>query len=147
MNKRHGAAKGWPAKAAPEYRVWLHIRQRCRNPTDAAYSYYGERGITFSEAWEEYPAFLADVGPRPSDKHTIERIDNDKGYEPGNVTWVTRKQQARNRRSSLIYTWKGEDMCLAELCEREGVPYQLTWERIKKRGRSLEEAVAMGRPR
>jgi hypothetical protein len=84
---------------APEYAVWTGIKMRCFNPNATGYKYYGGRGITMCERWRRsYSAFRADVGPRPSRAHSIDRIDNDGNYEPGNVRWATYRQQARNKR-------------------------------------------------
>lgn len=106
----------------PEYRAWQLARLRCTSPTHPAYASYGGRGITFHAAWLDDPAaFIAHVGPRPSPKHEIDRIDNDRGYEPGNVRWATRKENDRNRRSNRMLTCWGATRTLVEWCERLGL--------------------------
>jgi len=103
----------------PEHGVWEGIKRRCFMPNEVAYQHYGERGITMDPRWrDDFAAFLADVGRRPSPKHTIERIDVDGHYEPGNVRWATLKEQARNKRNNRLITLRGETLTLAEWCER-----------------------------
>ena len=83
----------------PENRIWAVMIQRCHNPKNTVFAYYGGSGITVCQKWRDsFEAFLSDVGPRPSDKHSIDRIDNSKGYEPGNCKWSTREEQAANKR-------------------------------------------------
>lgn len=90
---KHGASG-----RLPEYAVWKTMRQRCMNPNCADYPDYGGRGITVTDRWSEFGAFIADMGRRPSDQHSIDRIDNDRGYEPGNCRWADDFTQASNRR-------------------------------------------------
>jgi hypothetical protein len=85
----------------PEYGCWQAMRQRTGNPNNPSWEYYGGRGITMCEQWNDYEVFKADVGPRPSPKHTLDRIDPDGNYEPGNVRWATPWQQMNNRRISV----------------------------------------------
>ncbi len=81
------------------YRTWVGMNNRCSSPTNKDYPNYGGRGITVCERWQaSFPDWLADVGGRPTPKHSIDRIDNSRGYEPGNVKWSTITEQNRNRR-------------------------------------------------
>lgn len=94
--KRHGyAGRG---KRTPEYNVWISMRRRCMCETDKSYPDYGGRGITICRRWDSFPAFLEDMGKRPSLDHSIDRIDNNAGYYPGNCRWATRSQQQKNKR-------------------------------------------------
>ena len=84
-----------------EFDVWRSARHRCSNPKSHAWKNYGGRGIRMCDRWAaDFAAFLADVGARPSPKHSLDRVDNDRGYEPGNCKWVTRAEQGQNTRRS-----------------------------------------------
>lgn len=88
---------------SPEWRAWKDMKARCSNPTLRNYPSYGGRGISVCEKWRgSFSAFLADVGLRPSAEYSLERIANDGNYEPGNVRWATRLEQARNTRRNRI---------------------------------------------
>lgn len=95
-----------------EYEVWKTMKQRCYNPRNKRFSYYGARGIVVCERWRKsFSDFLADVGLRPSQKHSLDRIKNEGNYEPGNVRWATAKQQANNRRprrKTREVLWQGK---------------------------------------
>lgn len=82
----------------PEYNSWAGMRQRCNNPSNKDYGRYGGRGITVCERWNDFVLFLKDMGERPTTKHTIDRVDNDKGYSPKNCRWSTKKEQTHNSR-------------------------------------------------
>jgi hypothetical protein len=86
-------------KMTPEYRAWADMKSRCLNPSIKNYPYYGGRGISICKQWiDSFTSFLSDVGFRPSDLHSLDRIDNNGNYQPGNVRWATAKQQTENRR-------------------------------------------------
>jgi hypothetical protein len=95
-NLRHGHAGR--AARSPEYMAWAHAKRRCFVQHDPGYASYGGRGITVCERWQAFEGFLADMGPRPSPAHSLDRINNDGDYEPGNCRWATRREQRWNLR-------------------------------------------------
>lgn len=105
---RHGLSK------TPEHRIWCHMLGRCLNPTDSAYSDYGGRGIMVCEAWRDFTVFYRDMGPRPSPKHSIERVDNDRGYEPDNCRWALPAEQNSNTRRNRFLTHNGVRLTIAQ---------------------------------
>jgi len=81
-----------------EYHIWAAMMQRCENTNNVDYEYYGARGIKVCERWKTFANFIVDMGKKPSEKHTLERKDNNKGYNKGNCVWENRTTQARNQR-------------------------------------------------
>lgn len=114
---------------------------RCTNPRRRAWKDYGGRGITVCERWREsFEAFFADVGARPSPNHSIDRIDPDGDYKPGNVRWATCVEQNRNQRRTKRYELNGEWLTRSELAERYGVSYWTVRWRLEQ-GKSAAQAV------
>lgn len=118
--EKHGhAANG---RKTAEYTAWENMTERCRSPKHPRWPRYGGRGITVCDRWRAFANFLDDLGPRPSPAHSLERIDNDGRYEPGNVQWATRQQQAANKSSNRIVTIDGVANHLREWAKLFGVP-------------------------
>lgn len=135
-------------KEHPEYKVWGQMISRCHNPKNAAFTDYGGRGIAVCDRWRfgengqhGFACFLADMGPRPSDQHSIDRLDNDAGYCPENCEWRVRSEQARNRRNTVTVNYRGADMPLPAACELAGLPYKLVRLRISQ-GMPIERALS-----
>jgi hypothetical protein len=126
----------------PEYYAWAHMIERCENPRNPQWSDYGGRGIAVCARWRaRFQNFLADVGPRPSPQHSIDRLENNGNYEPGNVAWRTRAEQNRNTRRTILLTYGGETLCAKDWAKRLGLcsGQVITWR--LKHGWSLEEAL------
>jgi len=137
-NKTHGQV------GTPEYRAWNAMKNRCLIPTVKAYPSYGGRGIKVSPLWlNDFPAFLSHVGPRPSPQHSLDRLDNNGNYEPGNVAWRTFSEQNANRRNSVNIEFRGESVPLAELARRFDMPYCKLHRRIVRLGWNVGDAVSI----
>src|SRR4026208_765775 len=117
------------------------MKARCNDPRDDAYRWYGGRGITVCAAWaESFEAFLRDIGPRPSRRHTLDRIDNARGYEPGNVRWATRLQQMRNTRANRWLECNGGRLTIQDWARRIGASHATIHTRLQ-RGWPLDKAL------
>ena len=105
----------------PEYGPWREMRKRCLNPQAYRYPNYGGRGIRICERWDSFANFLADMGPRPSLRHSIERVDNDGNYEPSNCVWADQRTQCRNKRSTKLTQ---QDVDAMRTAHAQGVSYR-----------------------
>ncbi|HWK72196.1 MAG TPA: hypothetical protein VNS29_15285 [Burkholderiaceae bacterium] len=127
-------------KGTREHNSWCAMKQRCNYPKHWQYSIYGGRGISVCARWENsFEAFLADMGPRP-DGMTIERIDTEGNYEPGNCRWATMAEQNRNRRNTILIERHGRTMCVKDWCDELGIKPDVVYGRIR-RGVSPLEAL------
>lgn len=132
-NYKHGHSS---SKRSAEYRVWSGIKWRCSKN-----SFYVRRGITVCDRWKDsFEDFLADVGPRPDRFHSLDRIDNDRGYEPGNVRWATTEEQAFNRSNTIKLTFQGKTQSLFAWSREIGVSRATIKERLTH-GWSVEDAL------
>ncbi len=125
----------------PEYKVWQGMRDRCLNSGADCYPRYGGRGIRICERWDSFQNFYADMGPRPSSTHSIERKDNTGNYCPENCCWATKKDQGRNKRSNRNITYQGKTQCIAAWAEEFGVNPAMIWFRLS-RGWTPEKAIS-----
>jgi hypothetical protein len=116
----------------PEYRTWRHILIRCENENAKCYYRYGGRGIKVCERWHRFESFLEDMGMKPSALHSIDRIDPNGHYEPGNCRWATTVEQARNKRNNRLVEIDGETLTVAEWGERSGVNMKVICSRLDK---------------
>jgi len=120
LDKNPGYYEQWRAKH-PEYASWKAMIQRCTNPNMPGYERYGGRGITIHEEWRKsYKAFIRDMGPRPGPGWSLDRIDNDGNYEPGNVRWASRTQQQKNKTSGV----SAEALAMIKRLRKDGMSWR-----------------------
>jgi hypothetical protein len=119
---------------SPEHRSWLSMMTRCvwSGPERNDYHLYQGKGIKVCKQWNEFANFIADMGPKPTKEHTLDRIDSDGNYEPGNCRWATRKEQARNwKHRNRLFANAGESLTLSEWSERIGISREALRDRIE----------------
>ena len=135
-NTTHGLSR------SVEYGIWSAIKRRCLNKNCQEYQSYGGRGISVCKRWvSSFESFLKDVGLRPSTSHSIERMNNSKGYSPGNVRWATAKEQQRNKRTNVFVTIGGVRLCVAEWCGILNISNQTVSTRVNSLGWSYVKAL------
>lgn len=122
---KHGA---WNT---PLFKVWKTMVDRCTNPKNHKYERYGQRGISVCKEWLDYHTFAKDMSHDYKDGLTIDRIDNDGNYEPGNCRWSTTKQQNRNYSRNLILEHDGKRMCVVDWAAEIGVPASALYYRVQ----------------
>jgi hypothetical protein len=126
-NQRHGKTH------SPEYAVWRQMRQRCKNPNRNNHYLYGARGIRVCDRWETFENFLEDMGQKPLARHSIDRINPDGHYEPGNCRWATASEQARNKRTTRLLTHEGRTQTMVEWATELGITKSTLHWRLSRR--------------
>lgn len=133
--ERHGMNK------SPEHRAWVHMKQRCTNQGKPEWKHYGGRGIKVCDEWmHSFIAFYRHIGPKPSNKHSLDRINVNGHYEPGNVRWATTQEQAANTRVARIVTINGRSQPLAAWARENGLSNGQIQGRLAA-GWTLEDAI------
>ena len=122
------------------YSIWQNMLRRCHDPKNTAFKNYGARGITVASEWSEFSAFLKDMGLPPSEKYTLDRIDNSSGYCKGNCRWVTGEIQANNTRRNVLITFSNETLSRSQWARKVGL-HVSTLEYRLRRGWSIERAL------
>jgi hypothetical protein len=136
--KRNGKVCQWSS----EYTAWAQMKQRCYNPKEHNYARYGGRGIRVADEWRNnFEAFFAHIGPRPSELHSLDRIDNNKNYEPGNVRWATKAEQQQNRECARTVTIGDTVVPISALAKQCGIDTNVLAIRILVYGWSVERAM------
>ena len=136
LNKSHGMS------SSKEFRSWMKAKDRCFNPKHPAYEKYGGRGIVMCDEWRNsFTAFYEYMGDCPR-TYTLDRIDNSKGYEPGNCRWASKKEQAMNSCWPKLVTIDGVTKNLSEWATLNGLRKESVYNRINKLGWSVEDAVS-----
>jgi hypothetical protein len=131
---KHGMSR------TPVNMVWRAMRDRCVNPNNKSFANYGGRGIRVCERWDSFENFLADMGSR-SNGYSIDRIDNDGNYEPGNCRWTTTKQQMNNQRRNRVLEFNGESKTIAQWAESTGIKWLTLRQRLDRYGWTIERAL------
>lgn len=125
-----------------EYLAWLNMRNRCYQSTNISFPNYGGRGITVCDEWRrDFTAFFAFVGPCPSG-HSLERLNNEGNYEPGNVRWATRTEQQFNKRTNRPITWKGRTQTICQWADELGISRTALGMRLGPYGWSVHDALS-----
>lgn len=138
--KSRAAATRHGHSSEPEFGAWVQMLGRCLNPKNQAYPLYGARGISVCPRWKTYEKFLADMGRRPSTKHSLDRIDNDRGYEPGNCRWTDHQTQMNNTRRNVVIEHDGRSQTVAQWAREIGVSERALRNRLN-RGWSVADAL------
>lgn len=140
FEKKHGMCD------TSEYKSWKAMKERM-SPNHKDAKHYYLKGVTLCDRWKnDFMAFYEDMGPKPTPKHTIDRIDNDKGYEPSNCRWASKSEQGRNKRHNITVEINGEKVYLKDYAKVIGVDYATLGERFRK-GKRGDELFAPPDPK
>jgi hypothetical protein len=135
----------------PLYGLWKNMIGRCHSPSHPAYHRYGGRGISVCKRWRGkggFQRFAADMGPRPTSKHSVERMNNNKGYSPSNCKWATKLEQGRNKRNNRLLTFDGKTQCVAAWAAELGITSKFIDNRLRLSwtvDRILSTPIILGR--
>jgi len=140
MTKTHGMS------GTSEHRTWKSMKKRCFNPNDKDYLHYGGRGITVCDRWLNFENFLADMGSRPTVKHSLDRIDNNADYSPENCKWSTKAEQANNQRSNRLITIENDTRTSAQWAKKMDISKQLIYRRLKMGWSEFDAVMTPVRP-
>lgn len=133
VSERRGGTQKHGLSRLSEYDSWVLMRRRCGNSSWVSYHLYGGRGIKVCAEWEaSVEAFLRDMGRKPGPEYTLDRIDNNGNYEPGNCRWASRETQGSNRRNVRHVDFQGESMSLMRACKLAGVGYSAAKWRLNR---------------
>lgn len=124
----------------PEFHVWTSMHDRCRNPKAKQWPRYGGRGIGVDPAWSDFSVFFADMGPRPSPKHSLDRCENSLGYSKTNCRWATAFEQQQNKDDNVLVVMDGERIVASEAARRIGCHVSSIGKRARKFGVTPQEA-------
>lgn len=146
LARENAAKQGYKSRThglslTPEYKAWRSMLERCTDENHRFYQYYGGRGIGVSKEWMSLEQFFADMGPKPSKYHELDRIDNNKGYSKENCRWATKKQNTRNRRCNALVSLNGREVTIAEAAEKTGLNYTTIYFRSRERGLTQETGL------
>jgi hypothetical protein len=145
VNWIHGGTSGVTrtGRVQSEYSTWRLMKGRCFNHNNNKYYLYGGRGITVCDRWKNsFASFLADMGPKPTEKHTLDRIDPNKDYAPDNCRWATQQDQQRNRRNNVFVEISGERFTIFDVAELLKIKESSARARLKRNPERLRERVA-----
>lgn len=135
VSRRKATRHGNGAARANGYTSWVGMRNRCYCTTDKNYAQYGGRGITVCDRWMDenngYLNFIADIGNRPTDKHSVERINVNGNYEPSNCKWATATEQNNNKSDNTFLTHKNETKTISQWAREMDIPHRTIRARIR----------------
>lgn len=125
----------------PEYKVWKEMHRRCKSPNHKRFMLWGGRGVAVCPEWDDFSTFMSDMGGRPSNKHSIERRDNNGGYSKANCCWATPEEQANNKSSNRLLTFNGKTQSMALWCRELRLNYNTVRSRVYILGWSTSAAL------
>ena len=134
-NFKHGMSD------TPLHIIWQSMNKRCNNKNSEHYNSYGGRGIKVCKEWTSFIIFAKDMGSKPSSKHSLERRNNNKGYNKNNCYWATPSEQARNKRNTILLTYNNKTQCLIDWANELDIHYHTISSRLKA-GLSIQEALS-----
>ena len=126
---------------SPEHRIWVGIRKRCTNPKDTGFHLYGGRGVKICDRWDDFKNFYEDLGPRPSPQHSIDRINVNGNYEPGNCRWATPLEQGHNTRTARHVTYIGKEYTIRKFAATIGHSYWSVYSWIAREGMTVDNVL------
>lgn len=142
LHTKHGFAMLSTGVRHPDYCIWIKMKSRCFNTNDKSYSNYGGRGIEVCDRWKDsFENFIKDLGWRPNNKYSLERIDYNGNYCPENCKWIHKSEQSKNSRRVKLIDYNGKSYCLTDLCKLLNLTYSTMRHRVYDLGIPFEEAM------